>query len=398
MFHELRKTVKLLLVAAAVVTIMFPHAALADEPTVTIVAPSHEIGDAGAALDNVWDMNSVDDIVWKQPNSSGQTVQYSVDPSVGDTYGSALRGETPEGSDLASAFYVDSDVSIPSNVYRYFLYRTLIANHQPGEGGSESTNGRILYASQWGDNWLVEAFPFRRYSRPYAFHAQPDCDYGQWCLLFFDLAQSDLNSSGSPNPWDWGQPGSSVKAFGIWPHENWAVPGTLAPSGDSPNFFYLDFAYLTGEIVTSQPPESRYTVRWNVSDPDGGTVTSVLYFQEKEELLLPENSPACDATLTGWTPIPGGTSSFLTAPSPFRIYLPILLKSPGAPDAGADFGSGVIGSFNQSFEWDLSGSSYTTGKVYYVCVVAEDSNGNQGFAVSSAPVIKVPPFSTVQPD
>jgi len=205
-------------------------------------------------------------------------------------------------------------------------------------------------------------------------------------------------SNTSPNSWDWGQPGTTVKAFGIWPHENWA-DWHGQPSGDTPNYFYLDFAYLTGDIVTSQPSAgSAYTVTWNVNDVDGGVITSTLYYQESDELRLPANSPACDAGLAGWTLIPAqGTHTLdVTAVTGlYKVYLPILFKSPAG--SSSPFGSGQVGAYNQSFVWNLSGGSYTFGKVYYVCVEAEDSDGNKSYAVSLAPVIKVPEFAYLRP-
>jgi hypothetical protein len=214
------------------------------------------------------------------------------------------------------------------------------------------------------------------------------CGYGQWCVYFFDLYQ-DIKSPLSPNQWDWGEPDAVVKAFGLWPHENWGDQNSQ-PSGDSPDYFYLDYVYLTGPIVTTPPPDSRYLVRWNVGDPDGGQLTSRLYYQERNELLLPSQSPVCNSSLAGWTAVPGATTLLSLGSLSQRIYLPLFLK--GGSSGG--FGSGVIGSFNQSFNWSLSGGTYEAGKVYYVCVVVEDQNGNKGYGVSSAPVIKIPAPTT----
>ncbi len=367
--------------------------AWAADPTVNIAAPANEFGDVGAALGNVWDMNSVGDVVWTQPNASGQMVQYTQQAAGAagvptGAYGSVLRGVTPKGSDLATAFYANSSVSIPSNIYHYLIYRSAIAPHQAGEAGREPTNARILYASQWGINWLTQAFPFRRYSKPQQVQVCPpgsSAVYGKWCTYFIDLAQN-INGPGSPNPWDWGQAGASVKAFGLWPHENWCN-STCGPSGDSPDYFYLDYVYLTGEIVAKYPGY-LYTVRWNVNDADGGQVTSTLYYQERDEILTPDQSPDCDAAnlATAWTPIPGGTSSLTVnaAPSQNRIFLPVIFKP-----SSSGFGSGVMGSYNQSFTWDLSSGAYVEGKVYYVCVRVQDGSG-EGYQVSSAPVIKAP--------
>ena len=396
------------LLAPAITMLFFTGIVIADDPTVSIEAPSHEIGDVGAALGNVWDMDSTSDIVWTQPDASNNTVSYSVAAGLSGAYGSALRGEHPTGSDLASAFYTDSSVSIPSGIYRYLLYRAWIAPQETGEGGRtpESTNGRVLYTTQWGtpENWETVAYPHRRYSKPFLMYEQPDdsgvlgsCEFGEWCLYYFDLT-TDMLSNTSPNSWDWGQPGTRVEAFGIWPHENWA-DWHGQPSGDTPNYFYLDFAYLTGDIVTSQPSEgSEYTVKWRVNDVDGGVITSTLYYQESDELRLPADVPTCDAGLTGWTIIPAQgthTIDLSAALGPYQYYLPTLFKTP--ENSTSPFGSGEIGPYNQTFVWDLSSTGYTYGKVYYVCVEAEDSDGNKSYAVSSAPVIKVPEFAYMRP-
>lgn len=357
--------------------------ARADDPSVTIAAPDHEIGDLGAALGNTWTMDGTDDVVWTQPDASGRTVNYTLQFGIPGAYGQVLRGQTPQGSDLASAFYADTDTDLPSDVYRYLVYRSYIPPHQPGEGGIQLTNARVLYSSSWGSNWLFQAFPFRRYSLP-----QRICGHGQWCVYFLDLNEN-INGQGSPNPWDWGQATASVNAFGLWPHENWATGSEGSPSGDSPDYFYLDYLYLTGPIITTPPPESRYTVRWWVADRDGGQVTSTLYYQEKDELLLPAQSPACDASLTGWQPIPGGVVSVSLPQFPYTIFLPMILK--GDTGSSSIFGSGQIGPYNQSFEWSLaSEATYETGKVYYVCVEVEDAQGHKSYDASSAPVIKVP--------
>jgi hypothetical protein len=202
--------------------------------------------------------------------------------------------------------------------------------------------------------------------------------------------------AGGPNPWDWGQPGVTVEAFGLWPHENWCN-STCAPSGDSPDYFYLDFVYLTGEIV-AKAPAYTYTVRWNIADADGGQLVSTLYYQQQDEIRLPAQSPSCTAAnlATAWTPIPGGTTSVTVgaAPTqPYRFFLPVLFK--GNFNA---FGSGAVGPSNQAFTWDLSTSVYIEGKVYYVCVVVQDSQGNKNYLASSAPVIKVPPATVFNPN
>ncbi|HXV42107.1 MAG TPA: hypothetical protein VEC96_03525, partial [Anaerolineae bacterium] len=379
----------------------FNDVALAADPTGTVVAPSNEFGDAGAALGNVWDMNSLGDVAWTQPDANNRTVQYTLHPANAPGVppggnGWVLRGVTPRGSDLATAFYTNSTVSIPSHIYRYLIYRSYLAPHQPNELGIQLTNARILYSSQWDSNWQAVAFPNRRYSKPQRLECPPPkTAYGGWCNFFVDLSQN-LYVAGGPNPWDWGQPGATVEAIGLWPHENWCN-STCAPSGDSPDYFYLDFVYLTGEIV-AKAPAYNYTVRWNIADADGGQLVSSLYYQQQDEIRLPAQSPSCTAAnlATAWTPIPGGTTSVTVgaAPAqPYRFFLPLLFK--GNFNA---FGSGVVDPSNQSFTWNLSTGAYIEGKVYYVCVVVQDSQGNKNYLASSAPVIKVPPATVFNPN
>jgi hypothetical protein len=245
------------LAAVVLLLLAWPGTALADNPTVSVEAPSHNVGDMGAALGDVWDGSSTGEIKWTQPDASNRRTSFSVQNGVGGAYGSVLKGAIPDCgnkkidtncSDLASAFYTDANVSLPGNVYKYFIMRMFVAPHQAGESGKEATNGRILYSSQWGDNWLYQAFPYRRYSKPFEI-----CGYGVWCTYLFNLSDSTLNSPTSPNPWQWGQSGAPIEAFGLWPHENWQNTSNVSPSGDSPDYFYIDYAYLVNGIVTSAP-------------------------------------------------------------------------------------------------------------------------------------------------
>jgi hypothetical protein len=367
-----------------------PGLALADSPTVSVKAPSHEIGDAGAALGDVWDGSSVNEVKWTQPDSGGNTIDISTGLT-GGAYGGAIRGEAPEGKDLATAFHADSSVSIPTEVYKYVTYRakiSVISAADQNAGAKEVTNGRLLFSPAWGSNWLTDAFPFRRYSKPYKIPITgATCnDYGQWCVYFIDLTRNDIDGGG-PNSWDWGQPNVRAEAFGFWFHENWQVSGGVSPSGRSPDWFEVDNVYLTGDIVAT----NTYTIKWEVADNDGGVITSTVYYQEQDELLLPQNSPACSAaTLGNWTVIDSSSTSVSGGPAlPNKIYLPLILKAPGA-GSSPDFGSGLIGTFNQSVAFDVSSGTFEAGKVYYICVMAEDPDGNKAYNVSSAPIIKVP--------
>ena len=83
----------------------------------------------------------------------------------------------------------------------------------------------------------------------------------------------------------------------------------------------------------------------------------------------------------------------------FKLYLPLIFKPVSAgPPPETGFGSGVIGAHNQTYNWSLASAAFTAGKVYYVCVIAEDSDGNKAYGVSSAPVIKVPAQTGLLPD
>jgi len=363
-------------------------------PTVTVAAPTHQQGDMGAAVGDVIDGNNTGEIKWTQPNSLGRTISYQQQSGVSGAFGGGAwyGGQSPVGRDgydsvLATVFYADSNVSIPSNVYHYLLYRAKMANHHSGEAGAEATNGIILYSPVWDSNWYT-ALANRRSSKGYSI-----CNFGGWCLYFFDLNQN-IKGSPSPNPWDWGQSGARVEAFGLVVHENWVTSLTNpTPTKDSPDYFYIDYLYLTGDIVALN---NQYTIKWQVNDPDGGEITSNLYYKESDELLLPAQSPACDAgTISGWTSIQADASRITLASvsGSFKVYLPIIIKT----TPSSTFGSGEVGPYNQSYTWNMS-SGFTDGKVYYVCVEVVDPQGHKGYAVSSAPVIKVPALTTFPPE
>ncbi len=368
--------------------------ALADSPpSVTVAAPTHQQGDMGAAVGDVIDGNNTGEIKWTQSNKSGETITYYRQSGVSGAFGgNAWYGHTPPGSDLAIAFYTNSSVSIPSNVYHYLLYRAWVDKHHDvppnDEAGVQATNGVILYSSEWSTN-MQTLLDNRRSSKGYDI-----CNFGGWCLYFFDLNQN-IKGSPSPNLWDWGQPGARVEAFGLWVHENWATSFTppVDRSGDSPNFFYIDYLYLTGDIVALN---NQYTIKWQVNDPDGGEITSNLYYKESDELLLPSQSPVCNAaTISNWTSIQADASriTLVSASGPYKVYLPIIIKT----TPSSTFGSGEVGPYNQQYVWNMS-SGFTDGKVYYVCIEVVDPQNNKGYAVSSAPVIKVPALTTFPPE
>jgi hypothetical protein len=145
-------------------------------PSASIVAPSAAIGDFGASQGNVWDMNSTDDIVWRQSNRSGQKIELSQYSS------SIVRGRTPEGSDLAIAFYTSSSANLPSSQYHHLIYRLRIARD-----GSCWTNGRVIYTTRWPD-WLgsqVSTFPFLPQIPPLS------CPFGDFCVYYMDLSRNN---------------------------------------------------------------------------------------------------------------------------------------------------------------------------------------------------------------
>jgi hypothetical protein len=175
-----------------------------------------------------------------------------------------------------------------------------------------------------------------------------------------------------PPPW----PSDGVKAFGMWAHERWFN------CGGGPDYFDIDYVFLTGDIVAREKDGYAYAVKWNVSDPDGGTITSTLRYKEVPELLLPSESPICDGSnfTTEWTYIGQTTTDLSPAPSyPNKVYLPITMGG----------GSGGTGTYNATLDWDLSGSGFEDGLSYYVCVGVDDGI-SQRYSVSSAPVIRVP--------
>jgi hypothetical protein len=339
-------------------------------PSVSIAAPSAAIGDFGASQDNVWDMDSIEtDIVWKQPNASGQTISLS-QPSSG-----IVRGAVPEGNDLAIAFYTSSSTDLPSSDYHHLTYRLKIA----AEGGCQ-TNGRIIYAKVW-PNWLGSQV----FTHAYSPELEPmSCPYGNFCVYYMDLSSNDNDGRSpyydtwfkDPPPW----PNDSVKAFGMWPHEQWYGSGC---SG-GPDYFYLDFVYLTGDIVARAKDGYKYTIKWNVSDPDGGTITSTIRYQEVPELLLPSDKPTCDSTnfMAEWANIAQTTTVLIPTPAySNKIFLPIIMRET----------SGGMGPYNATYDWYLSDSNpdFEDGMSYYVCIKVDDGT-SQSYAVSSAPVIRVP--------
>jgi hypothetical protein len=336
-------------------------------PSASITAPSSAIGDFGANHGNVWDMNSTSDIVWRQ---EGFPVEERPEE------GTVVRGHIPEGSALGIAFYASSTTNLPSSQYHQLTYRLKIAAE-----GNCMTNGRIIYAKNW-PYWLGSQV----ISHGFLPHEAPMyCPNGTYCIYYMDLSRNDNDIVGpdtatwfqDPPPW----PTDPVKAFGIWPHEWW-----VNCSG-GPSYFDLDYVYLTGDIVTKEKEGYKYTLKWNVSDPDGGSIVSTIRYMEVDELQLPSNSPSCNAASFGDSPS--------TPPSyPNKVYLPLIVASQTRPSGEwKDFSpvaTKTTGTGSQTYQLDFSDDSrFTDGKSYYLCVRVNDGTSSTYWA-SSAPVIRVP--------
>ncbi len=342
-------------------------------PSVSITAPSAAVGDFGASQGNVWDMDSTSDIVWTQTNKSGQTIQ------LGQPLPGIVRGDVPEGSDLAVAFYTSSSTNLPSDQYHHLIYRLKIAAE-----GNCRTNGRVIYAKAWPD-WLGSQV----FTRGFVPHSAPmSCPYGDYCIYYTDL-NSNSNDivgpdtatwSADPPPWS----SDDVKAFGMWAHERWAN------CSGGPDYFDLDFVYLTGDIVAREKDGYTYTAEWQVSDPDGGTIISTIRYMQSDELQLPSSSPTCNSANFG-DPIepPPPPPSY-----PNKVFLPLLITNPSGlsgvwrdfdPPAEITSSPGL-----QTYDLDFSDdSAFEDGKSYYLCIRADDGT-SQSYTASSAPVIRVP--------
>ncbi len=341
-------------------------------PSVSIVAPSSAIGDFGANNGNVWDMNSTSDIVWRQSDASGRKIALS------QTEAGIVHGVTPQGSDLAIAFYGSSS-TLPSSLYHHLLYRLKIAAGSPADHCA--TNGRVIYTTVWPPT------SSNTHTRAYSPELAPmNCAYDGYCLYYMDLSDNHNNASNhtwstDPSPW----PTDGVKGFGMWPHEVWYSTNGESCNQTGPSSFDLDFVYLTGNIVARAADSSpyRYTIKYNATDPDGGTGTAYFYYRQFDELQLPGNSPTCNSgNLGSWTQFGQQSITFGATPSyPRKTYLPIIMGGGG--------GGGGTGQYNQTYTWDLSSGSYQDGKSYYLCIRVYDGSSSS-YAASSAPVIRVP--------
>jgi hypothetical protein len=341
-------------------------------PSVSISAPAAAIGDFGASQNNIWNMDSTGDIVWTQSDGAGRTISLSqLSPGI-------VRGRAPEGSDLAVVFYASPSVNLPSSQYHHLTYRLKIAAE-----GDCVTNGRIIYTKVW-PNWLGSQV-YTHAIRP---HRYPmECPFGQFCVYYMDLS-SNQNDIAGPDTATWFVdpplwPSDDVKTFGMWAHERWFN------CAGGPDYFDLDYVYLTGDIVAREKDGYTYPVRWEVSDPDGGSIISTIRYLEVDELQLPANSPPCDASnFEGSIGLPP------REPGSQIVFLPILFSTnPGIGSRWQDFDpiARVVTSpgtqtYTLSFFDD---TKFEDGKSYYLCIRVDDGT-SQSYAVSSAPVIRVP--------
>jgi hypothetical protein len=292
-------------------------------------------------------------------------------------------------------FWGDGEHNFPANQYHHLVYRLkLVASPDCW------TNGRVAYSRQWptwGPSSVVSSYPFVPFLPPM------DCPYGSFCIYYLDLSRND-NYGGWPT-WHTAHPNSSagiydnpsswvadqVRAFGIVPNERCAA-------GGAPDHFELDYVYLTGEIVARQQDGYRYTIQWGVNDPELFTrppdepavLTSTLRYRAVHELADPNHSPACNANTFnengGWRLITQTVRVWLPPnpqqPYDSKVYLPMVTAT------------GSTGAATDQYDWQLvnpAGSAeFQDGESYYVCVEASDGHTAPVYAVSSAPIIRVP--------
>ena len=342
--------------------------------SVTILAPSAAIGDFGANRGNVWDMaeQQIVDIV-------AQTERFWMERRP-DSEGTIVRGSTGTQV-LAMIFWASSQDLFPTDQYHHLIYRLKIQ-----APSTCWTNGRVAYARNW-PYWYhsqVSSFPFVPHVDPLR------CPYGTFCIYYLDLARNNnypgwptwgnTKSTSDPSPWL----SDPVKAFGIVPNEVCVDQSGRVTA--VPDYFDLDFVYLTGDIVARAEDGYRYLMRCDLSAPGAQRVTVTIRYQELHELRPPGQEPPCNADLFGssWRDFdpPARTIIQLTPPEPpqpageNRVFLPVIARAGGGG--------------NSSYLLDFSDSTrFKDGKSYYLCVEASDGE-RRTYRVSSAPVIRVP--------
>ena len=356
--------------------------------TATILAPSAAMGDFGASLGNVWDMDSTADV---------QIVPTRVELTMAPLPGTIVRGYAPREmyTFYGIGLYGSPTVPIPTAQYHHAIYRLRIASQ-----GTCATNGLVAYSREYTETLKgVKAEPV--YSYPFLPHVDPmNCAFGTFGIYYVDMASNDnggpcptwksANLPSDPSVWLAGQ----IKAFGIVPHEYWA-PGTCA-AGGGPAYYDLDFVYLTGDIVAREQddPKYRYTLRWQIVHPRGATVTSTIMYKEMNELQLADDAPSCSRVDFH----PPNQWPVQLPPIDFEAsvyYLPAVIKT-GSSGPWQDFEpvvqvtEVVQGVTELSYQLDFSDDSvFLDGKSYYLCIETDDGT-SQHYTVSSAPVIRVP--------
>ncbi|MGQ9793740.1 MAG: hypothetical protein ACUVSF_08660 [Anaerolineae bacterium] len=356
------------------------HVPQIQPPMVTILAPSAAMGDFGANRKNVWDMADLRDIV--MADNADELSLLTID---GNTI---LRGNMRDGPPHVGwiAFWGSSSELFPAAQHHHMIFRMKI------QARSDCwTNGRVGYAKAWsGNKDVVIKSSITTY--PYVPHISPmNCPYGSFCIYYIDLARNNnwpywptWRTAGSVNdPSTWLS--DPVRGVALVPHE-WCVKTGGVPNGN-PEYFDLDFVYLTGDIVARAEDGYRYLMRCDISAPGAQAVTVTIRYQELHELRPPGQEPPCNAQLfnSTWRDFnPPARTVIQLAPSEppqpvgdNRIFLPVIARAPG-------------GSGNLNYPLDFSDATrFKDGKSYYLCVQA-DNGAYQVYQVSSAPVIRVP--------
>jgi hypothetical protein len=346
--------------------------------TATFIAPSSAEGDYGASLGNVRDMDCVDDIAVKPTRLS---------LGMSPLGGTMVRGYPPRQQYTFFPIAPFSSMTpIPTRTYHHAIYRLRVA----AEGTCE-TNGLIAYSR------VYTPTPEPIYSYPFLPHMAPlSCPFGEFCIVYTDMATNQNGSrcptwTGSssptaPSPWLAGE----VQGFGIVPHEYWQ-PGTCAPGASGgPEYYDLDYVYLTGDILARAQDKYQFTARWEINNPDGLVVTSTVRYKEVDELRLPSLRPACaEADFHPQKPTP--------PTGQYKVFLPITSGGAGGYESGwIDFKplvrttTRMKGETEQSYQLSFADDEvFTDGMSYYLCVEA-DNGRERTYAVSDAPVIRVP--------
>jgi len=357
-------------------------------PSVTIVAPSAAIGDFAANRGNVWDMADSRDIVMVH-NAESRDLMIADGNTI-------LRGNMRDGPPHVGgiAFWGSSSELFPAREYHHMVFRMKIRAQKDCW-----TNGRVGYAKNWSGREdvvirsLVTTFP-------YVPHIYPmNCPYGTFCIYYIDLARNNnwpswptWHTARSPNdPSTWLS--DPVRGVVLVPHE-WCVTTGGVPIGN-PDYFDLDFVYLTGDIVARAEDGYRYLLRYDLSAPGAQQVTITIRYYEVHELRPPGQEPACDANqfYSLWRDFnpPARTVISLVPSQPpqpagdNRVFLPIIARAPA--------GGGSL-SYELSFS---DGTRFKDGKSYYLCVEA-DNGVQRTYRVSNAPVIRVPRSPWFGPD